>query len=345
MRRLVFAALGLALAFLGRPAAAQTPIPFVELPCAPENGAPVICGQRHPEDLIHIAGSNWVIASYYDVRGGLGAINIRDKTTLSLYPAQGARSRHDRAAFRDCPSTPAPDAPFIATGFTVAREKRGHRIYVIRHGERHAIEVFDLDLRRNAPTATWVGCVLAPPGANLNSLATTPDGGIVASNFLPPSADPVAARAHMEAGRINAEVLEWNRRTGWAKVPGAETSGGNGLLLSKDGKWIYVNGFGSKSFIRVSRGANPPRRQEIPLGFRADNLRWAPDGSILTAGLADDASWVFSIDPKTLKATRLFVLPNTPTFYRGSVAIRVGDEIWVGTSRADRILRLPAPKK
>src|SRR5438093_1183536 len=66
-------------------------------------------------------------------------------------------------------------------------------------------------------------------------------------------------------------------------IPGRETAGANGLETSKDGKWLYVAAWGSQSFVRLSRGQTTVKRDVVPLASRVDNLRWAPDGSILAA--------------------------------------------------------------
>jgi topoisomerase IA-like protein len=113
----------------------------------------------------------------------------------------------------------------------------------------------------------------------------------------------------MQAGEKNGELWEWHTKTGWKIVPGSEASGANGIEISKDGKTFYMAGWGNQVFIRLSRGATPVRRDEIPIGFRLDNLRWAPDGTTLIGagqqvaadGAAVVASRVVRIDPKTLK--------------------------------------------
>lgn len=145
----------------------------------------------------------------------------------------------------------------------------------------------------------------------------------------------------MEAGGVNGGLLEWRPGKGWADVPGSEASGANGVELSKDGKWVFASAWGFRSLLRVSRGAGPPVREAVDLGFRPDNLHWAPDGSLLAAGLGRGETWAVRIDPNSLKVRRLLVLPDSPTFIRGSVAIQVGDEIWVGASRSDRVVIVP----
>ena len=65
------------------------------------------------------------------------------------------------------------------------------------------------------------------------------------------------------AGEINGEVWEWHTGTGWKKVPGSESAGPNGLEISEDGKWLYIGGWGSQSFIRLSRGQTPVKRDSV----------------------------------------------------------------------------------
>ena len=172
-----------------------------------------------------------------------------------------------------------------------------------------------------------------------------PDGGFVATDFL---ARGVSAegRGKMLAGEPNGALWEWHTGKGWTKVPGSETAGANGLELSKDGKWFYVAAWGSQSFVRLSRGQTPVKKDVVPLGFRVDNIRWAPDGSILAAGQGGAAtsgtSNVVKIDPNTLKVQEIIRHPNGAEFGSGTVAVEVGKEIWVGSFRGDRIARFPA---
>ena len=111
--------------------------------------------------------------------------------------------------------------------------------------------------------------------------------------------------ASIQAGVNNGELWEWHTGAGWKIVPGSATSGANGIEISKDGKWFYMGGWGNQTFIRFSRGQTPVKRDEVPVGFRLDNLRWAPDGSLLAAGQEVPAegiatSRVSKIDPNTL---------------------------------------------
>ena len=84
----------------------------------------------------------------------------------------------------------------------------------------------------------------------------------------------------MMTGEQNGELWEWHTASGWEKVPGSEAAGANGVELSNDGRTLYVAAWGSQSFFRLSRGMTPPKRDDVPLGFRVDNIHWARDGSL-----------------------------------------------------------------
>ena len=148
------------------------------------------------------------------------------------------------------------------------------------------------------------------------------------------------------AGENNGALYEWHTGKGWTKIPGSEASAPNGLEISKDGKTVYVATWGNQGFFRLSLGQNPPKRDNVPLGFRADNVRWAPDGQLLVTGqfMGQPATTnIVKIHPGTLKVTEVLKRPNTPEFSNGTVAIQVGKELWVGTFRGDRLLVVPAP--
>ena len=120
----------------------------------------------------------------------------------------------------------------------------------------------------------------------------------------------------------------------------------NGLEISKDGRLLYVAAWGSQNFFRLSRGQTPVRRDVVPLGFRVDNVRWAPDVSLLAAGQGGAApaqtTNVVRIDPASLKVQEIIRHPNEAEFGAGTVAVQIGKEIWVGSFRGDRIAIFPA---
>ena len=83
-------------------------------------------------------------------------------------------------------------------------------------------------------------------------------------------------------------------------VPGSDTAGPNGLVISKDGKWFYIGSTSSRSLIRLSRGQTPVKRDAVSVGFSVDRAVVA-DGS-LAAGfiLAKGNVWAPRTSPKSI---------------------------------------------
>jgi DNA-binding beta-propeller fold protein YncE len=315
--------------------------------CAPAGNILFVCGQEAPEDLLHLPGSDWVIASSMAGNGGIRLIDVRDKTSTLLYPSSSAKEQWDKKTYDTCPGAPEPDdkAKFTTHGLAMRAARNSvYTLYAVHHGKRESIEVFEVDARGKTPLLTWIGCAVAPDPIGLNSVVPLPGGGFVATNFLERGANATASRTRMMAGENNGELWEWHTGKGWTKVPGSEAAGANGVEVSKDGKWLYVAAWGSQSFLRLSRGQTPVKRDSVPLGFRVDNIRFAPDGTILAAGQGQQSTNVARVDPKTLKTTQLINQPNTESFASGTVAIPIGNDLWVGSFRGDRIAVFPAPK-
>jgi hypothetical protein len=318
---------------------AQPPPAVPQPPCAA--GDRVVCGQQGPEDLVSI-GAAWVAASAMAAPGGVRVVRTRDRAPFTVYPAANARDRHDRQTYPDCPGPPNPQN--FTTHGLYAEPGAGptYKLFVVAHGARESIEIFELDTRGDTPVATWIGCAVAPDPVGLNSVRGLPDGGFIVSNFLPRGSSPEATQ-RMREGERNGELWEWHTASGWQKVPGSEAAGANGLELSPDGRTLYVAAWGTQSFFRLSRGTSPPKRDEVPLGFRVDNIHWARDGSLFAVGQAQQGWKAVKIDPNTLAIRDVLVEADTPEFNAGTALAEVGDTLWVGSFRGNRIVIVPTP--
>jgi hypothetical protein len=197
------------------------------------------------------------------------------------------------------------------------------------------------------PVVDWFGCVEAPEDVTFNSVAALPGGGSAATHF----------------NRPLGALWEWHARAGWTTVAGSETNGPNGLVVSSDGRWFYIGGWGIRSLIRLSRGVTPVQKDAVDVGFHIDNIRWAPDGSLLAAGHVGNTpesifaclgqrqcdggtSRIAKVNPEKLSAEEIVRYASNQPVILGTVALQVGDEIWLGgVGGADRIARFPAPSR
>jgi hypothetical protein len=291
-----------------------------------------ICDVISPEDLAVVPGGEWVIASGDREGGRIHLVNVQDKTATLLFPTPGRTDRLDRSTYPTCPgpldSQEGDD--FRAHGLYLDAGPGGvHTLYVVHHGFRESIEVFEVDARAVPPALAWVGCAIAPEPLGLNSVVALPEGGLVATS--PRTGD----------------LWEWHTDSGWLQVPGSDDTAPNGLEISSDGRWLYVAGFAEAKVTRLSRGRTPVQKEVVALAFRPDNLRMSLDGSVIFAAgpgnvqtprdVSQETSNVAKIDPQTLDLQQIFQHPFIDGFAASTTAIQIGNEIWLGTYRGERI--------
>ncbi len=306
--------------------------------CVPEDGeVQFVCGTTNPEDLYRIPNTPWLIASgrVSDVAGPIYAVNIDDYSVREIFPQTATAPEHDTMIYGDCPG---PNTLFQPHGLTLREGNAGnHTLYVVGHGAREAIEVFNLDVRGSIPSLQWIGCILAPEGTRrINSITALPNGYLGATNF----------------DTAGGELWEWNPANGWSEVPGSQMPGPNGLVSSADGQWFYIGGWSDQALVRLSRGQTPIQIEAAPVGFNVDNVRWGTDGNLVVAGhvtRCQDSSAcelaavrVAKVNPSTLSVQQLVDYKGNDFFKLGTVAIEVDDEIWVGGIRGSLgIARFP----
>ena len=215
-----------------------------------------ICDQLGPEDLAAVPGSDWVLSSGMAANGAIHLINLRDKSTTVLFPSAASRERPNKKTYESCPGPIGSEGDkFRAHGLYLRPGQNAvHTLYVVHHGGRESIEIFEFDARPKAPTLTWIGCAVAPDPIGLNSVVGLSDGGFITTNFLPRGTD-AAARERMMAGEINGEVWEWHPDTGWKKVPGSERC---------EGQSDHVEGRGTHS---------PPQYRRVRRHYRRHSGR------------------------------------------------------------------------
>jgi hypothetical protein len=325
--------------------------------CAANGEVSYVCGPKNPEDLVLVPDTQWIVSSGMADGAGFYLINSRSGEFGSLtFTAQ-----HDRT-FAGC-ATP-PTAQTLQThGLNIRATGAGRaRLNVVGHGAREAIEVFDVDASGARPTLTWRGCVPMPDGLAANSVASFADGSLVATVLFMPGT--TFADAIVELKPTGA-VYEWSPgKPGFELVRGTELPANNGIEVSADGSEIYVASSGLQTIVAFSH-SNPARqlRTTRPLGFTPDNVHLAPDGRLVTAGMANDVpecggppgpqhdiaklsqcprpTIVVAIDPKTMSDTVIATTAATPSFSNATMALPVGNQAWIGSFAGDRIARAP----
>jgi len=295
--------------------------------CTPSGGLTFICGVQNPEDLVLVPNTRWLIASGMAPGSGLHLVDTQAKTIRNLYATDAPGTRQDRTKYANCPS-PLDPKQAVLHGLSLRPAQTGrYTVYATNHGGRESIEVFELDTRGAAPSATWVGCVLMPNELAANSVAAFTDGSLVATVLIHPGKTFEDAFA----GRTTGAVYMWTPGAATFRVlPGTELSANNGIETSPDDREFFVVSTTLKRIVAFSR-ANPgtPLRSAQLAEFGPDNVRWTSDNRLITAGMIDNEPAcggppkteagircsrgyvAATIDPKTMAVTEIARGPAT----------------------------------
>jgi SMP-30/Gluconolactonase/LRE-like region len=316
------------------------------LPCSDEQGLTYICDLVVPEDILTVGSTGFLLVSGHRAPGHLYLLDPATRTTSDLIRSAAFSMQLDTRAYPDCPG-PLNLEAFDTHGLSLAETSpRVFSLFTTSHGEREAIEIYDLDFRGAAPVLTWKGCVALQQDSYHNSVARLADGGFVTTRMRDQDFQGGGGAPLGNTGFL----IEWHPGGRPQPIPGTEMSLPNGIDVSKDERYIYVAAIGSQEIVRFDRRTTPMTKRAVSLPIRPDNVHWGPDGKLLTAGpnyvppsvctgAGCATGWsVLEVDPETLAFTRLGGADQTAAMQAVSSGMRVEDEIWVG-SNDDRIAR------
>jgi hypothetical protein len=247
-------------------------------------------------------------------------------------------------------------ATAVTHGLSVSRKVVEGRttLYVVSHGGREAIEVFELDLRGALPAASWIGCMPLPEGMAGNSVTSFEDGAVAATVPIVPG----MTLADALAGKPTGAVLLWPAGGhAFTVLPGASLPFNNGIEAAPTGDEYFVAATSAREVAAFSRSdPNGPRRTVKFDDVRVDNIHWTADGRLITAGRVkaagceDDANcphgWaVYTLDPASLTPSLVSRGDAGPTIFGVSTGMIFGADLWLGSSAADRIAWRTLPDK
>lgn len=325
---------------------------YAQKACEPAGTLQFVCGPRNAEDLVLVPGTRWILSSGMAEGASFFLIDSRNGAWRPLQ----FEVKPD-AAFTQCPAPPVL-ARLQTHGLSIRETGRGvSRLHVVAHGAREAIEVFDVAVGADGPALTWKGCIPMPEGLAANSVAAFADGSLVATVLLMPGKTFLDSVEKRPTGA----VYEWAPGSkGFVQVAGTELPGNNGIEVAPDGREFYVVSSGLQTVVAFSH-SNPARqlRTTRPLPFTPDNVHRAPDGRLLTAGMANDVpacggapgpkhdlarlstcprgSIGAAVDVRTMQHEVIVEAPAVPAFSNATMVLPVGQQFWLGTFSGDRI--------
>ncbi len=330
--------------------------------CTASGGLVFVCGPANAEDLVLVPDTHWVLSSGMLPGGGIYLVDTQRKTWSQKFDGRPNAVEHDVTTYGQCPGPPVLET-FNSHGMHIRAGADKHStLYVVGHGGREAIEVFDVDASLVEPKLTWVGCVPMPNNYEANSVVSLNDGSLLATVLMHPG----QTYSEVFSGKITGAVYKWKKGSeGFEKIPGTELPGNNGIEISNDESEIYVVSTGLGSISAFSH-TNPAKllRATKTFDYGPDNIHMTADGQLITAGpsqvdhacgeldLANfdlgafascpKASVVGIVDPRTMKETKRFTRPANDSFSNATMALQVGDDVWVGTFHGNRIGIMPS---
>ncbi|MEE2782050.1 MAG: SMP-30/gluconolactonase/LRE family protein [Pseudomonadota bacterium] len=329
--------------------------------CEAKGNARPICSFTNPEDIVSLPGNRALLIGEYgasaeDHSGGLVIFELDSETRRTIYRG-GEGKAVAEAGWGDPACTSPPSRRFNSHGIDLVRRDDGRlQLLVVQHGGREAIELFEVLGSGTDWRVEWRGCVPAPSNASLNDVAALSNGDFYTTQMTP--LDPPVDLTQGLPTYITGHAYAWSQADlAFRKIPGSEGSMPNGIATSSDGRYIYMNATSENSMrkVEVATGRELGRVEvDTP-----DNLSWAPDGRLLVASLdadltgADFAACVsithgacripfkiVAIDPDAMTILRTVYESKGAPMGAGTVGLQVGRELFIGSFKGDRILRV-----
>ena len=367
-------AVGMLLAVAGSVAFAQgkggPPQPPL-MDCGVHSDMDVICGTRSPEDLELTPDGKYIIVSQFvggPAGAGVAGLMLFDpakKTFARMTPSADPRKDWGDPA---CPG-PIGDA-LRPHGISLLKRNSGGavQLFVVNHGGRESIEMFELKQSGATSNLIWHGCVVSTQA--FNDVAAQPDGGFIATHptaLQPPPPPPGQAKEKGKApqgqgnlfnGQPSGYVSRWIPGKGEAELPGTRAGYPNGVLVSSDGRYMYFNAWTAKEVHKYDLKEGKETGM-IKLDFMPDNISWTSKHTMLAAGVKGAGGdcpagsgtpciqgfGVAEIDPAKMQVKTVFDSEGKPAMIPGvSIALQSGNAIYIGAFQGDRIVKIPAKK-
>jgi hypothetical protein len=352
-------ACGLATAQAQQAKQGKQPQPVL-MDCGTHGAIEILCGTRSPEDLELTPDNKYLIVSQFvNNRGaapgassgaGFALFDIAAKTYSKIPITAEPRQDWGDAA---CPG-PLGDA-LVPHGISLGKRNGGAmQLYVVNHGGRQSIEMYELKSAAGSWTLVWHGCAVTMQ--EFNDVAVLPDGGFIATH-------PTALRAPGETsdlfgGAVSGYVARWSPHTGDAKgeveLPGTRAGYPNGVLVSADGRTMYFNAWTAKEVHKYDLKESK-ETGVVKLDFMPDNITWTKNRHMLAAGVKSARGecpsgsgtpcivtfGVAEIDPANMKAQTVFDSEGKGALISGvSVALDAGPAIYIGAFQGDRLVKI-----
>ncbi len=338
---------------LGQQIAPPPPPPPPLSACGVQGEIEVICGTFGPEDLEPTPDGRYLIVSQFS--NPRPNLNLAD-TGLRLFDrakqtfASIRIDREPRSGWGE-PACPGPLDQMVTHGISLTRRTGGAwQLFAVNHTGRQSVEMYELKRSKGGWRLIWRGCV--PTMWQFNDVAGLPDGGFVGSHDM--AMRTAENKLDVLSGAPTGWVARWSPGKGEKELPNTRLPFPNGVLTSRDGRFMYVNAWTGHEVFKYDIKTGQ-QLSSVKVDFMPDNITWTENGKIIAAGIKAvrgecqpggvrclQTFGIAEIDPATMRARSVFdSMGKGPLTSGASVGLRIGRALYVGAYDGDRLLKLP----
>jgi hypothetical protein len=326
--------------------------------CSAGGGLTPYCGFRNPEDLALMPDRQALLVSE------MGEFRSDEPSQLVIFDLATRvpgeipidwSPPENRWGSAGCPE-PVAEA-FSPHGIDLITRSDGtHQLLVVNHGGREAVEFFELQAGTAGWQLQWRGCALPPDDPFINDVAGLADGGFLVTHMWNKSTPFDEVVEKLTSGVNTGWVWEWQADSGFSKVPGSDELMPNGIAVSADNTKIFVNIYMGNKTIKIDR-ATGNREGEIAVQ-QPDNITMDSEGTLWIASHQHDPVnqnctevksgpcllpfEILRADANTMRAEVVLSQDGPPMGFT-TVALRVDDEIFMGSAHGDRVVSYTIP--
>jgi hypothetical protein len=325
-------------------------------PCFNTEEIRTYCGFINPEDIVVTPENKYLVISEMgefmtDAPGQLVLFDLDSNERAVMSVTFEAQENPWGEA--GCP-TPAPEL-FSPHGIDLITSVNGsHQLLVVNHGGREAVEMFELVNTGGHWQAEWRGCALPPEDAFINDVSGLNDGGFLVTHMWNKSYSLEVAGAKLLAGENTGWVWRWHPDTGFSKLENSHEMMPNGIVVSKDNQYAFVNIYMGSKTIRIDLDTGE-KTGEFSVR-QPDNITLDDEGNLWIASHQQDPLnetctevhegacllpfQIVRADPETMETEVFFEQRGEPMGY-ATAAKRIGNVLYLGTAHGDRIASIP----
>lgn len=298
-------------------------------------------GIVNPEDLFAIPDQSWVIVCSMaspSNSGKIYAVHKEDQEIVLLFDSK-ALTEGSLETLRT----------FSPHGIYMTKETaNSYQLYVINHGIRECVEIFQVDFEQAVPRIHWENTLPIPEQVWANGLVVDSQKNIYLTSMYDPRDKDFLAKFNRQ--EPTGQIWKWSKLNAWEPFGNQKFSGPNGIGIAANEDRLYLSEWAGQQLHQLSI-PNKVVINSIALNFLPDNIRWSNTGKLLIAGQRGIPKEVFL--SKGISATNIYfsVIEVDPSlevversidagdreFANATVAVDLGKSYWIGCVENNKI--------